>query len=93
MTKRKTELERSAGKLISAIQSVWHEEAGEPESVESERVMHKSHGLLASATRGSLESELAGASVAEYLGSTWVSEHPQVWPAIEALEHAARGDA
>jgi len=72
---------------------VWHEEAGEPESVESERVMHKSHGLLGAAKHGSLANELGGNSVAEYLGQSLVSEHPQLWPAIEALERAARGDA
>ncbi len=93
MTKHRTELERAAGKLISSIQSMWHDEAGEPESADSEQVMHKSHGLLAAAIRGSLTSELGGSTVADYLGQSWVSAHPQVWPAIKALERADRGDA
>ena len=93
MPRTRSELERAAGLLISNIQAVWHEEAGEPKSASSETVMHKSHGLLAAAKTGSLAPELAGATIGEYLGTAWVAAHPQVWPAIKSLEHAARSDA
>ena len=79
--------------MILAIQGVWHEEAGEAHAHLSEAVMHKSHGLLAAASLGSLEPELAGASIIEYIGSEWVATHPQVLAAIQALDRASRGDA
>lgn len=87
-------LAAAAGKLISAIQKEWGEEAGRPESAVSEEVMHTSHGLLQAAIRdGSIASALGTRTVAEFLGVQWVHEHPKVWPYIQALEAAEGSDA
>ena len=91
---RRTPLEAAAGKLISAIQKEWGEEAGRPESAVSEEVMHASHALLQAATReGSIASALGARTVAEFLGAQWVHEHPKVWPHVRALEAAEGPDA
>lgn len=90
---RRTPLEAAAGKLISAIQKEWGEEAGRPESAVSEEVMHTSHDLLQAAVReGSIAGALGTRTVAEFLGVQWVHEHPKVWPAIQALEAAEGPD-
>ena len=88
MTKRRTDTEAAAGKLISAIQKEWGEELGYPVAEESEEVMGKGHDLLKGATANELRKILDGRTVSEYLGSSWVEKHPSVMPAIEALEAA-----
>ena len=91
MPKKRTPLERAAGKLISAIQREWGAEAGESASYVSEQVMSSAHKLLAAATSGSLEQILAGRPVSDYLGPLWVRRHPAVVSAIRALELARQG--
>jgi hypothetical protein len=86
MGRTRTEIERAAGKLISAIQKEWTSELGKPEAEVSEEVMHTSHDLLQAAKAGSLPSLLSGRSVANYLGKDWVRTHPGVLPFIEVLE-------
>jgi hypothetical protein len=88
MTKKRTETEAAAGKLITAIQKEWGEELGEPVAVESEEVLSKGHDLLKAAKEKELRAMLNGRTVAEYIGCSWVEEHPSVIPAIEALEGA-----
>lgn len=89
MTRSRTPLQAAAGKLIAAIQKEWGIEAGEPESVESENVMHEAHRLLQAASKfGSIGSVIGSGSVSTFLGEQWVQAHPGVLPYIAALEAA-----
>lgn len=88
MTKEKTKLEAAAGKLISAIQEEWGNEAGEPESEESEEVMDKGHHLLAGAKENNVGAVLNGVSVTQFLGDIWVHKHPSVKESISRFEAA-----
>lgn len=91
---RRSPIAAAAGKLISAIQKEWGEEAGRPESAVSEEVLHTSHGLLQAATpNGSIASAVGTRTLAEFLGTQWVHDHPKVWPHIQALEAAEGPDA
>ena len=82
-------LELAAAKLIVVIQREWNAEAGGPGGAESEEVMRSAHALLKAARAGSLHSVLGSASVAQYLGRTWVNSHPRVWPHVQVLECVA----
>lgn len=54
MTKSKTESEKAAGKLISAIQKEWIEEIELGCSEKSENVMNLAHTLLQARTAGKM---------------------------------------
>ncbi|MDR0777193.1 MAG: hypothetical protein LBE81_11235 [Azonexus sp.] len=87
MPRKRSELEKAAGKLISAIQREWSDEAGLDCSAESEEVMHRSHDLLQAAKGGSFDSAvLGGSSIAQFLGDRWVEQHPHVISAIKELQ-------
>jgi hypothetical protein len=86
MPRSRTPVEAAAGKLVSAIQREWGEEAGEPTSAASEEVMHACHLLLQTAKNGSIPTLLGGRSVAEFLGERWVREHPRVWSHLQVFE-------
>jgi hypothetical protein len=86
MTKKRTEMETAAGKLISAIQKEWGNELGESVSIESEEIMNKGHDLLKAAKENEIEKMLSGRGVADYIGRSWVEKHRSVLPAIQALE-------
>ncbi len=86
MTKKKTPLEAAAGKLISAIQKEWGNEAGEPEAEESEGIMDKGHDLLQAAKNNNVSSVLNGMNVTQYLGDIWVHKHPNVKQSIANFE-------
>jgi len=88
MTKEKTKLETAAGKLISAIQKEWGNEAGEPEAEESEKVMYKGHDLLKGAKSNNVVGILNGMSVTQYLGDIWIHKHPSVKQSIANFEVA-----
>jgi len=88
MPKDKSDLEKAAGKLISAIQKEWGNELGESSAEISELVMNKGHDLLAGAKDGTLLKVLNGVSVTEFLGETWVRRHPSVKESIKSLEVA-----
>jgi hypothetical protein len=85
MPKTRTALEAAAGQLISAIQREWSDEAGKPEAVLSEQVLHASHDLLQAAKTGSIVTVIGSASIADFLGRQWVESHSRVWPHIQAL--------
>lgn len=91
MPKQRGELEAAAGRLISAIQKEWSAEAGEKSAPESEAVMNTSHGLLLAAKSQTLDSELGGRTVAQYLGESWVGRHPNVIPAVRELQLLIKG--
>lgn len=86
MKKAKTKIEAAAGKLISSVQKEWGNEAGEPESEESEEVMHKSHDLLSGAKDNNVREVLEGRNVAQFLGDIWVQKHPNVKQSIANFE-------
>ena len=92
MPKQRGELEEAAGRLTSAIQKEWGAELGQATAPESEEVMHTSHGLLLAAKSKSLGSELAGRTVAQYLGEDWIDRHPNVIPAVRALQLLIKGE-
>ena len=90
MPRDRTPLEKAAGKLISAIQREWTTEMGDPQADASEAVMHASHSLLQAASApGSISGVIGKGSVSEFLGQVWVDAHPNVLPAIRALESCA----
>jgi hypothetical protein len=92
MPRDRSPLEVAAGKLITAIQQEWHAELGETCATASEEVMHTAHLLLQAAKEcDSIASVIGNSSVSAFLGEQWVSEHPKVWPQIQALEAAASG--
>jgi hypothetical protein len=86
MPRNRTPLEVAAGKLISAIQREWNEEAGEPYAEISENVMHRSHALLQAAKQGSISTVVGAGTVSDFLGKRWVRAHPKVWAHIQVLE-------
>ena len=85
----RSNIRKAAGKLTSAIQKIWNEQAGESAANVTEDIMDKSHALLV-ATRSEAVSVLGGLSVTQYLGETWVRAHPEIKVQIAALEEALR---
>jgi len=79
-------IEKSAGKLISAIQKEWGNEAGELCADESEDVMGKAHDILQACKKNELSQLLNGKSITAYLGTVWVEHHQSVKPAIIKIE-------
>ena len=91
MSKTRTQQEALAGKLISAVQKCWSEQAGEPQAEESEKVMHASHSLLQAAKAGTLEELLGKKSVIERLGLEWFQANPSALPSALALQESVNG--
>ncbi len=88
MPKKKTELQKSVGKLISAIQKEWIQYAGEPIPEQTaEEVMNAAHCLAMAQTIDKIRGILGERTVSEYLGESWVQEHPNVIPFVTALEY------
>ena len=86
MSPQRTPIEAAAGKLISAIQKEWTAELGEPCAEQSEHAMNRAHSLLQAAKAGVAGECLQGQSVAQYLGQSWVQQHPAVVPFINAMK-------
>jgi hypothetical protein len=86
MPKKKTELQKAAGKLISAIQKEWGDVLGEENAEFSENIMDAAHDLLQAGTQDKMKEVLGGMTVKQYLGEVWVQGHPNVKPAILALQ-------
>jgi len=86
MSKNKTQLERAAGKLISAIQKEWGKEERESEAGFSEEVMDKGHDLLKAVKDNNILTVLNGLSVAQYLGKIWVHKHKNVKESISIFQ-------
>ena len=76
----------AAGKLISAIQKEWNEEAGLPEADASEDVMGKGHDILKAAKNNNISVILNGLTITQYLGDSWIHEHPNIKQCISNLE-------
>jgi len=88
MARTRTTLDIAAGKLISAIQRVWNDEAGEPAAERSEQAMNAAHRLLQAAKAGSLGAVLGSGTVSDYLGRDWIRQHSSVWPHVQVFEAA-----
>lgn len=88
MVAKKTEFQRAAGKLISAIQKEWGEELGEKNADFSEDVLNTAHAILQCRSSEILREMLGGKTVRQHLGDVWVQRHPSVKPAIAELEQA-----
>lgn len=86
MAKKRTQLEETLGKLISAIQKEWGAELGEPHSTFSEDVMNKAHELLIARSPESMRKVLNGLSVQQFLGEVWLRKHPKVKYYVDAVE-------
>lgn len=87
MPKNKSEFAKAAGKLISAIQKDWGTEMGTSTQDFSEDVMNTAHSLLQARTPEQAKELLGSLSVRQYLGDVWVQSHPNVKPAINALQY------
>jgi Zn-dependent protease with chaperone function len=90
MAKNRTKSEIAAGKLISQIQKEWSVALGEPGADVTETVMNLAHDLLKARTGQAMLDILQGRTVSQYLGETWVANHPSVVSAIEQLEAALK---
>ena len=88
MPRIKSDSEKAAGKLISAIQKEWNEEMGTPQAEQSEEVMGLAHNLLQARIASSMKEKLKNRTVSEYLGEFWVRRHPSVSSSIHSLELA-----
>ncbi|WP_308365333.1 MULTISPECIES: hypothetical protein [unclassified Microbulbifer] len=88
MPREKSESEKAAGKLISAVQKEWHEELGEPQADLSEDVMGLAHELLQARTSKAMTTLLGSRTVKQFLGERWVYDHPSVEAGIKSLEQA-----
>lgn len=86
MPRKKTELQRALGLLISAIQKEWGAQLGEPHAEFSEEVMNSAHNLLQAGSVEEVRKVLGPLSVRQYLGEVWVQAHPKVKPAVLVVE-------
>lgn len=86
MAKTKNELQKAAGKLISVIQKEWGEQLGNKNADFSERVMDAAHDILQAGSVEKARELLGSLTVRQYLGDVWVQSHPDVMPAILAVE-------
>jgi len=89
---KKTEFQRAAGKLISAIQKEWGEGLGEKNDDFSEGVMNAAHDILQCKSSEKLREMLGGKNVRQHLGEVWVQRHPSVKPATAELERVIAAD-
>ena len=86
MPRKKSDLQKAAGKLISAIQKEWGEDLGELHADFSEKVMDSAHDLLQAGSIVEVKKILGSLTVRQYLGEVWVQAHPSVKPAIQVIE-------
>ena len=86
MPRERTPYHAALGKLISAIQKEWGEEAGTTVAAFSEDVMGAAHTLLIARDPRAARDILSGLSVTAYLGDLWVRRHPSVRPFIVEVE-------
>lgn len=86
MPRKRSELQRALGKLISAIQKEWGAQLGEPQAEFSEDVMDSTHHLLQAGTVEGVKEVLGPLTLRQYIGEVWLQGHPQVKPAVAAVE-------
>ncbi len=86
MPKKKSDFQRAVGKLISAIQKEWGDQLGNPNAEFSENVMNAAHDILQAGSPEKARELLGPLTLRQYLGDVWVQAHPNVKPAISAIE-------
>ena len=86
MPKKKSELQKALGKLISEIQKEWGKELGESNAEFSERVMNLGHDLLQAGSVENIKKTLGHMTIRQYLGEIWIQAHPHVKPTITIIE-------
>lgn len=86
MAKKKSDFQKAAGKLISAIQKEWGDELGNSNAEFSQNVMDAAHDLLQAGSTEKARELLGAMTVRQYLGEVWVQAHPSIKPAISAIE-------
>lgn len=91
MPKHRSELEAAAGQLILAVQKEWENDFFAGAGPENEAVVGTCHELLQAAKASALDTLLAGRSVAQHLGESWVARHPSVIPAVKELQLLIKG--
>lgn len=87
MPKKKTELQKAIGKLISEIQKHWGDEIHQVNADFSFNVMDSAHDLLQARTPEKVRELLGPLTVAQYLGEVWVQGHPSVKAKIFDVEN------
>ncbi len=92
MTKAKTPLAATLGRLISAIQKVWGSELGEPYAEFSQDVISKAHLLLRAGDKEQIIKSLDGLSLPQFLGEVWLQRHPEIKPFIASVEEWLKSD-
>jgi len=80
MPRIKSEEEQLAGKLISAIQKIWGDQAGELEAELTESKMGLGHDLLKARNSTEMKVVLGGKTVMQLLGEEWLKKYPLIRP-------------
>jgi len=86
MPKKKTELQKAIGQLISSIQKEWGDEAGEGNSNFTETIMDLAHDLLQAGDREGVLKVLGPLNVRQYFGEVWLKSHPRVMEKVLRVE-------
>ena len=85
MSTGETDLRKSAGKLVSAIQKELTDEFGEPYTDSNDEVLRLSLELLVDSAV-EIKSILKNRTIKQFLGWMWVDTHPSVHKFIYELE-------
>lgn len=86
MAKKRSDLEKALGRLISSIQKEWGSELGSTVASHTEAVMGSVHVLLQAENAHAVEIILSGLTLRQYLGEVWLRAHPNVLPAVERVD-------
>ena len=86
VSKKKTELEKALGKLISEIQKHVDDNDSVSASEFSLNVMDSAHELLMARVKEEIIRLLHGKSVDQYLGETWVKSRPKVFAKVKDVQ-------
>ncbi|WP_457673683.1 hypothetical protein [Thiolapillus sp.] len=92
MARKRTALQKAAGKLIFAIQKEWGEDLGGPHAEFSEDVMDRAHDLLQAGTSEEVRKILDPRTVCQYVGEVWLQGHPNVKQFVAAFEELLEDD-
>ena len=76
MPKKKTDIQKASGKLVSTIQREWGTDPRGPCAEFSEDVLTAAHTLLHAASADEMSEILDSKSVRQYLGEAWGAKAP-----------------
>ena len=86
MKRNDNELQRSLGRLLTAIQAEEMRAIDTPAWAATHEALRRTEYLYWASTRAALAATLGGASLRNYLGIEWLSRHPRVLPGLQDLE-------